>query len=163
MEHILTNTPFAEVSILLNFNVNHHLWITSSFSNQPGEQAFDFAFLNDLEQLVQHPTRIPDRSGITLDILDLFLTFNPSAYSVKLFSPLGSSNHRLISESCPIDPVPPQDLPKWRCFWHYTLVKWGDLRRYYSDFPWNDYCFRVRDPPLCAERKTEINVSCMEA
>ncbi|MPC58920.1 hypothetical protein E2C01_052932 [Portunus trituberculatus] len=26
---------------------------------------------------------------------------------------------------------------------------------YYADFPWNDYCFCVRDPSLCAERITE--------
>ena len=30
-------------------------------------------------------------------------------------------------------------------------------------FPWNDYCFRVRDPSLCAERITELIVSGMEA
>ncbi|MPC84926.1 hypothetical protein E2C01_079680 [Portunus trituberculatus] len=39
----------------------------------------------------------------------------------------------------------------------------GDLRRYYADFPWNDYCFRVRDPCLCAERITEVIVSGMKA
>ncbi|MPC47795.1 hypothetical protein E2C01_041551 [Portunus trituberculatus] len=33
------------------------------------------------------------------------------------------------------------------------------LRRYYADFPWNDYFFHVRDPSLCAERKTEVIVS----
>ena len=38
-----------------------------------------------------------------------------------------------------------------------------DLRRYYADFPWNDYCFRVRDPSLCAERITELIVSGMVA
>ena len=38
-----------------------------------------------------------------------------------------------------------------------------DMRRYYADFPWNDYCFRVRDPPLWVERITEVIVSGMEA
>ncbi|MPC10625.1 hypothetical protein E2C01_003264 [Portunus trituberculatus] len=36
----------------------------------------------------------------------------------------------------------------------FCLCQWGDLRRYYVDFPWNDYGFRVRDPPLYAERIT---------
>ena len=45
----------------------------------------------DLEQLVQHPTRIPDRLGDTSNILDPFLNSNPSAYAVTLSSPLGSS------------------------------------------------------------------------
>ena len=77
----------------------------------------------DLEQLVQHPTRLPDRSGDTPNILDLFLTSNPSAYSVKLSSPLDSSDHRHISASYPITPVPPQEQRKRRCFWHYASTK----------------------------------------
>ena len=112
---------------------------------------------------MQLPTHIPDRLGDTPNILDLFLTSNSSAYSVKLFSPLGSSDHNLISVSCPIAPVPPLDPPKQRCFWHYASAKWEDLRQYYSDFPWNDFCFRVRDPSLCAKRITEVIVSGMEA
>ncbi|KAK8385199.1 hypothetical protein O3P69_012186 [Scylla paramamosain] len=88
-----------EISILGDFNVHHQLWLSSSFTDHPGELAFNFAILHDLEQLVQHPTRIPDRLGDTPIILDLFLTSNP-AYAVTLSSPLGSSNHNLISVSC---------------------------------------------------------------
>ncbi|MPC44140.1 hypothetical protein E2C01_037804 [Portunus trituberculatus] len=42
-------------------------------------------------------------------------------------------------------------------------ASWGDQRRYYADLSWNDYCFRVRGPSLCAERITEVIVSDMEA
>src|ERR1044072_2915097 len=34
---------------------------------------------------------------------------------------------------------------------------------YFSDFPWNDYCFRGRGPSECAERITEVILSGMEA
>ena len=163
VEHILSHFPFAEISILGDFNVHHQLWLSSSFTDQPGEQAFNFAILHDLEQLVKHPTRIPDRPGDTPHILDLFLTTNPSSYSVKLFSPLGSSDHNLISINCPTFPVPPQDPPKQRCFWHFNSASWDDLRGYYADFPWNDYCFRGRDASLCADRITEVIISGMEA
>ena len=101
------------------------------------------AILYDLEQLVQHPTRIPDRLGDTLNILNLFLTSNP-ADAVTLSAPLGSSDHNLISVSCPISPIPPQDPPMRRCLWRFTSASWADLRRYYVDFPWNDYFFRDR-------------------
>ncbi len=138
MEHIWTHSPFSEITILGDFNVHHQLWFSPSFTDQPGEQAYNFAILNDLEQLVQHSTRIPDRLGDTPNILDLFLTTNPSAYFVELFSPLGSSDHNLISVSCPIAPVPPQDPPRRRSFWHYASARWDDLRMYFSDFPWND-------------------------
>ena len=63
MEHILSSSPFAEISILGDFNVHHHLWLSSPFTDQPGEQAYVFSILNDLEQLVQHPTHIPDHLG----------------------------------------------------------------------------------------------------
>ncbi|MPC11553.1 hypothetical protein E2C01_004221 [Portunus trituberculatus] len=127
------------------------------------ELAFDFAILHDLEQLVQHPTRIPDRLGNTPNIPDLFLTSNPSLYAVTLsFSvgPLRSQPHICIlsffSNSS-------SGFPKAEVPWRFAFANWGDMRRYYADFPWNDYCFRVRPSSLCAERITEVVVSGMES
>ncbi len=37
--------------------------------------------------------------------------------------------------------------PKRRCYWHYASARWDDLRLNFSDFPWNDSCFRNRAPP----------------
>ncbi|MPC82960.1 hypothetical protein E2C01_077649 [Portunus trituberculatus] len=54
------------------------------------------------------------------NILDLFLTSNPSAYAVTLSSPLSSSDRNLISVSFPISPIPPQDSPKRRCLWRFA-------------------------------------------
>ncbi|MPC68873.1 hypothetical protein E2C01_063083 [Portunus trituberculatus] len=45
----------------------------------------------------------------------------------------------------------------------FASASLGDLRRCYADFPWNDYCFCVRDPSFCAERITEVIVPGMEA
>ena len=135
MEHNLTLFPLAEDSILEDFNVHHQLWLSSPFNDHPGELAFNFAILHDLEQLVQHPSRIPDRLEDTSNILDLFLTSNTSAYAVTLSSPLDSSDRNLISVSCPISPVPPQDPPKWRCLWRFVSPSWRDLRGYYAYFP----------------------------
>ncbi|MPC37440.1 hypothetical protein E2C01_030919 [Portunus trituberculatus] len=102
--------PFAEISFLEDFNVHHQLWLSSPFTDHPGELAFNFAILHDLQQLVQHLTRIPDRLGDTPNILDLFLTSNAFVYAVTLSSPLGSSDHNLISVFCLISPVPPHYL-----------------------------------------------------
>ncbi|MPC25418.1 hypothetical protein E2C01_018530 [Portunus trituberculatus] len=108
VKHILSLYPFTDISILGDFNVYHQPWLYSPFTNHPGELAFNFAILHDLEQLVPHPTCIPDHLRDTPNILDLFLLLT-SAYAVNLSSPLGSSNHNLISVSCPIYPIPPQD------------------------------------------------------
>ncbi|MPC54004.1 hypothetical protein E2C01_047910 [Portunus trituberculatus] len=108
VEHILSFYAYPEISILGDFNVHHELCLSSPFTDPPGKLAFNFAILHDLEILVQHPIRIPDRLGDTPNILDLFLTSNPSAHAVTLSSPLGSSDHNLTSVSCPISAIPPQ-------------------------------------------------------
>ncbi|MPC32381.1 hypothetical protein E2C01_025691 [Portunus trituberculatus] len=102
MEHILSLYPFTKISTHGDFNVHHKLWLFSPFTDHPGELAFNFAILYDLEELVQHTTRIHDRLGDTSNILDLFLTYDPSAYAVTISSPLGSSNYNLISVFYPI-------------------------------------------------------------
>src|SRR6201990_2101591 len=93
IEYILSSSPFSEIIILGDFNVHQFQWLSFSSHDTAGERAFLFSIQNDLEQLVQLPTRIPDRLGDEPNILDLFLTSNPSPYTVKLFPPLGSSDH----------------------------------------------------------------------
>ncbi|MPC53051.1 hypothetical protein E2C01_046935 [Portunus trituberculatus] len=88
VEHFLTLYPFAEISILGVFNVHHQLWLSSPYTDHSGELAFNFVIFHDVEQLVQHPTRIPDRFGDTPNILDLFFASNPSAYAVTLSFPI---------------------------------------------------------------------------
>ncbi|XP_063871048.1 THAP domain-containing protein 2-like [Scylla paramamosain] len=63
-----------DISILGEFNVQHQLWLSSPFNDHPGELAFNFAILHDLEQLVQHPIRFSNRLEDTPNILDLLLT-----------------------------------------------------------------------------------------
>ena len=58
------------------------LILTSTLSNTT-------SIYNNLKQLVQLPTRVPDRIGDKPNTLDLFMTSNASTYSVKLFPPLG--------------------------------------------------------------------------
>ena len=94
------------------------------FTDHPGELAYNFAILHDLEQLVQHPTHILDCLGDTPKILDLFLISNLSAYAVTLSSPLGSSDQNLIFVSCPLSPNHPQDPPKRRCLWRFASASW---------------------------------------
>ncbi|MPC71227.1 hypothetical protein E2C01_065499 [Portunus trituberculatus] len=79
VEHILSLYPISEISILGDFNVHHQqLWLSSPVTDHPSELAFNFAILHNLEQLVQHPTRIPDRLEDLPKILDLFHSSNPS-------------------------------------------------------------------------------------
>ena len=128
--HILTYFPIEETYVPADFNVYHQLWFSLSSIDQPSEHAFNFAIFQDLDQLVQHFIRIPEPLEDTSNILDLFLTSNPSSYSTKLFYPLGFSDHDFISVSCPIALLLPLDPPTRRCSWCYALAKWEDLRMY---------------------------------
>ncbi|MPC63493.1 hypothetical protein E2C01_057591 [Portunus trituberculatus] len=130
------------------------------FTNHPGELAFNFTILHDLEQLVQQLTRVPDRLGDTANILHLFFTSNRSGDAVTLSSPLGFSYHNTIFVSCSI---PPQDPSRLRCLWRFASASLESLRMYYADFSWNDFCFRVIDPSLCTKRITEVILSGMKA
>lgn len=107
MNHILKYSPFAEIFVLRYCNVHHQLCLSFFSTDQPGERAHNFAFLHGLEQLIQHllTQRITDHLGDTPNILDLFVTLNPSAYSVLLFSLLGSFNGNLISLSYALPPA----------------------------------------------------------
>ncbi|MPC96707.1 hypothetical protein E2C01_091982 [Portunus trituberculatus] len=72
---LLTETQLPEVSTFIT-------------PDHPGELAFNFAILHDLEQQVQHHTSIPDLLGDTPNILDLFFTSNPSTSAVTWGPPI---------------------------------------------------------------------------
>src|ERR1700755_3139959 len=86
----------------------------NGFHEPAGQLAYNFSIQNNLEQLVQPPTRIPDRLGDEPNMLDLFLTSYPSPYTIKLFPPLGSSDHLLISVSYFVSSSLSQERPRHR-------------------------------------------------
>lgn len=60
MKQILTESPFAEISLLGDFIVQR-IWLSPTFIDQPCEQAYICVFLSDLEQPVQHTVRNRER------------------------------------------------------------------------------------------------------
>ena len=71
---VLSNNPSANVFIFGDFNVYHKDWITYSGGNdRPGEVFYKFSISNDLTEMVNFPTRIPDCDSHSSAPLDLFL------------------------------------------------------------------------------------------
>lgn len=101
------------------YNSGHQHELSSSFTDQRGEQTLNSAVLGDLrtDQAVHHRTRIVDQPEDTPNILDLLLTCNHSTYSIKLLLSLGLLIIMLSSVFFPIAPVLPLDTSKVRCFW----------------------------------------------
>ena len=98
----------------------------------------------------------------TANTLDLFFTSNPQNYTYTVSSPLGSSDHCTVSVTSSFTPPPPIP-PTQRHLWHFENARRADMSNFLLDFPWNDYCFRTRDPDLAATAVGEVVDSGMRA
>ena len=67
-------------------------------ADQPGELCY-FSVSNDLTQMFNFPTWIPDCDSHSPTLLDFFLSFDASICSTMAFPPFGNSDHVLISVS----------------------------------------------------------------
>ena len=162
MEHILSLSPHAEVLLCGDFNAHHPTWLSSSLKDAAGEEAFNFSIENGLTQLVGEPTRVPDRPGDSPTAPDLCFVSH-DFYSCISSPPLGSSDHRLISVSCPMAYFPSVTPTVKRKYWQYRSADWPNLQEFFFSFPWKDVCFSSRDPSICAEQVTEVILAGMEA
>ena len=86
-----------------HFNIHHKSWLTYSGGiDRPGELCYNFSISNDLTQMVNFPTRIPDCDSHSPALLDLFLSSDASICSTMAFPPLGNSGHVFVSVSIDI-------------------------------------------------------------
>ena len=98
---ILKKCPGAQVAFFGDFNIHNKEWLTHSrCTDSHGHTTHDFAISYNLSQIVTSPTRVPDRDGDTGYLLDLFLTTVPECFSHKVTSPLGSSDHCVVTVKC---------------------------------------------------------------
>merc|ERR1712121_243069 len=96
-ESLQISHPQAEILYLGDFNVHHTEWLSSSHTDRGGIEAREFSILHGLDQLIQQPTRVPDRHDQASNTLDLFFTSNCDLFSYSVSSPLGSSDHCLVT------------------------------------------------------------------
>ena len=98
IDKVFLANPSANVFVFGDFNAHHKDWLTySGGTDQPGELSFSIS--NDLTQMVNFPTRIPDCDFPSLALLDLFLSSDTSICSTMAFHPLGNSDHVAVSVS----------------------------------------------------------------
>ena len=105
--------------IFLSFetNVHHKDWLTySSGTDPPGELCYNFSISNDLIQMVNSPTWIPECDSHSPALLDFFLSSDASICSTMAFRLLGKSDHVVVSVSIDFPPSSQQDASFERCF-----------------------------------------------
>ena len=105
----LINPSF--VFVFGDFDIHRKDWLTySGGTDGPDELCYNFSFWNDLTQMVDFPTWIPDWGSYSPALLDLFLASNTSVYSTMAFIPLGYSDHFVVSVSIDFPSNSKQDL-----------------------------------------------------
>ena len=88
---------FANAFVFGDLNVHHKDWLSySGGTDRPGELCYNFSISNDLTQMVNFPTRIPDYDSHSPALLDFFLSSDASICSTLSFPPLGNSDHVVL-------------------------------------------------------------------
>ena len=138
VDEVLSINPSA-VFVFGDFNVHHKDLLTySGGTDRPGEFYYNFSISNDLTQMVNFPTRIPDCDSHRPAFLGLFLSSDPSFCSTMVFPALGNSDHVVVSVAI--------DFPsnsQWDASFHciaydYSRAGWDGLRDHLRDVPWED-------------------------
>ena len=87
-DQVLSINPSSNVFVFGDFNVHHKEWLTySGGTDRPGELCYNFSISNNLTQIVNFPTRIPDCDSPSPALLDLFISSDASICSIMAFPP----------------------------------------------------------------------------
>ena len=105
---------------------------------------------NELTQMVNSPTQIPDCDSHSPALLDLFISSDASICSTMAFPPLGNSDHVVVSVSIDFPTNSQQDAPFHRIAYDYSHADWDGLCDHLRDLPWEDI-FKLSASPAASE------------
>ena len=135
IDEVLSISPSANVFIFGDFNVHHKGWLTySGGTDRSGELCYNFSISNDLTQMVDFPTRIPDCDSHSPALLDLFIS-DASICSTMAIPPLGNSDHVVVSVFIEFPSYSQRDAPFCRIAYDYSRADWDGLRDHLRDVP----------------------------
>ena len=138
IDEVLPINPSANVFVFGDFNVRHKDWLTySGGTDQPGELCYNFSISNDLTQMINFPTRIPDCDSHSPALLNLLLSLDASICSTMAFPPLGNSDH-VVSVFIDFPTNLQQDALFHRIAYDYSHPDWDGLRDHLREVPWED-------------------------
>ena len=116
---------------------SHKDWLTySRGTDRPGELCYNFSISNDLTQMVNFPTSIPDCDSHSPAVLHVFIYSNASICSILAFSPLGNSDHVFVSIFIDFPINSKQDALFHRITYDCSRADWDTLCDHLRDVPW---------------------------
>ena len=137
IDEVLSINPSANVFVFGDFKVHHKDWLTySSGTDRPGELCYNFSISNDLTQMVNFPTSIPDCDSHSPAVLHIFIYSNASICSILAFSPLGNSDHVFVSIFIDFPINSKQDALFHRITYDCSRADWDTLCDHLRDVPW---------------------------
>ena len=89
----------------------------------------------DLTQIGDFPTRIPDRDDHQTYLLDLFLCSNPDPCTVASRPPLGKSDHMVVGVDWKFVVKSTNEHPYHRTVYSYSKADRDGLRDHLKDVP----------------------------
>ena len=139
IDDVLSINPSANVFVFGDFNVHHKDWLTySSGTDRSGELCYNFSISNNITQMVNFPTRVPNCDSHIPALLDLFLSSDASICSTKAFPVLGNFGHVVVSVSVDFPSYSQQDALFHCIAYDYSHADWDGLCDHLRDVPWGD-------------------------
>ena len=89
----------ANVFVFGDFNIDHKYLLTDSVGTDYLEHYYNFSISNDLTQMVNFPTQIPDCDSHSPSLFGFFISSDTGICSTMAFPPLGISDHAVASVS----------------------------------------------------------------
>ena len=100
IDEVFPINPSANVFVFGDFHVHHKDRVTySGGADWSGKLCYNFSISNDLTQMVNFPTAIPDCDSHSPNLLNLFLSSYGSICSTMAFPPLANFDHVVVSGS----------------------------------------------------------------
>ena len=103
IDEVLSINPSANVFVVGDINIDYKDWLTYSGGTDRlcynYELYYNFSISNDLTQMVNFPTWIPDCDSHSTALLDLFLSSDASICSIMAFLLLSISDQFVSSVS----------------------------------------------------------------
>ena len=133
IDEVLSINPSGNVFVFgdVCLNVHHNDWLTySGGTDRLGELCYSFSISNNVTQMFNSPTRIPDCDSHSPALLDFFLASDASICFTAAIPPLGNSDHAVVSVFIDLSSNSRRD--------DYPRADWDGLRDHLRDVPWED-------------------------
>ena len=100
--------------------------------------SYNFSISNDLTQMVNFPTQIPDCDSHSPALLDLFISSDTRICSTMAFRPLGISDHVVVSVFIDFPSNSQRDTLFHHIAYNHPHADWDGLHDHLKYVPWED-------------------------